>query len=469
MTNNAKKGKLSLFTKFGYGIGTAADVIPYGLFFTYFIFYLTDVAGLPAGQAGTIMFLATVWQAVTGPLFGYISDNSKNPKGRRRPILIKVIFPYTAILVLLFAPVDLTGAVQFAYYLIAAMILQTCYSAFKGPWDALGAELTQDYKERNDLRFSVALCSYPTQLVASSGTIAIVGMVASAKKGWFLGAVVCAAVMLVCGFISVISTKGKEPVHVHDGEKFEFSFVGLFKDYASLLKIKAYRILITFMFIFIVGYTILCNCTVYSLTYNAQLTEAQQSIFWMANTIICICLLPVVTMVANKIDKKVCVILFCALYSIADVIFYFTGINGFASALIFSFCVGMATSSFYGIFYSLIYDCCELYELTTGERTEGGIMALAQLSQTLAAAVAGLVFGWLLSGVGYTGTGVESASTINGMLAIVTLVPAAFGIVGILILFMYRINNERFSKVLEAVEAKKAGKDVDLADFKDLI
>lgn len=461
--------KLSFFTKLGYGIGTAGDTIPYGLFFTYFIFYLTDVAGVPAGQAGTIMFLATIWQAVTGPLVGYFSDNSKNPKGRRRPLIFKVLFPYSAILVLMFAPVNLDGVTQFIYYLITAVLLQTCYSVFKGPWDALGAELTQDYKERNDLRFSVAICAYPTQLVASSGTIAIVGMAASAKSGWFFGALMCAVVMLVCGMISWKTTAGKEPIYAAPGEKTHLSALGLFRDYASLFKIKAYRILILFMFIFIVGYTILCNCTVYTLTYNANLSEAQQSIFWMANTVICICLLPIVTLIANKIDKKVCVILFCTLYAIADVIFYFVGINGFTSALIFSFCVGMATSAFYGIFYSLIYDCCELYELTTGERKEGGIMAFAQLSQTLAAAVAGLIFGWLLTMVGYTGMGQESAETLKGMLAIVTLVPAALSFVSLGILLLYKMNKERFTRVLAAVEEKKAGKEIDLKEFKDLI
>ena len=116
-------GKLSSFTKIGYGFGTAGDSIPYTLFFTYFIFYLTDIAGVSAAIAGVVSFLAIVWQGITGPIIGYMSDNSTNPKGRRRPLIIKIIVPYAIILVLLFTPVPFAGGGKAAYYLIK----QCCY------------------------------------------------------------------------------------------------------------------------------------------------------------------------------------------------------------------------------------------------------------------------------------------------------------------------------------------------------
>ena len=93
MSKEKSPGKLSILTKLGYGAGTAGDSIPYTLFFTYFIFYLTDIAGVSAAIAGVISFLAIVWQGITGPVIGYLSDNSTNPKGRRRPLLAKIIVP----------------------------------------------------------------------------------------------------------------------------------------------------------------------------------------------------------------------------------------------------------------------------------------------------------------------------------------------------------------------------------------
>lgn len=472
MSKEKSPGKLSILTKLGYGAGTAGDSIPYTLFFTYFIFYLTDIAGVSAAIAGVISFLAIVWQGITGPVIGYLSDNSTNPKGRRRPLLAKIIVPYAIILVLLFAPVPMTGGLKAAYYLIMAMLLWTCYSGYKGPWDALGAELTDDYNERNNIRFFVALCAYPACMVAQSGAIEVVSIFSEKGKvkiGWLYAAVLCAAVTLICCLISWRATKGKEPIVTETTHVQKTGIVDLFRQYGSLLKIRAYRTLVIFQFVFLIGYTIMMNTTVYLLSYNAGLTESEQSVFWLANTATCIISLPLVTFIANKIDKKACIYIFTILYIATSVVFFFTGVTGFISALIFTFGVALATSAFFGIFYSLIYDCCEVYELVTGERREGGIMALAQFAQTMGSAVAGLIVGVLLTTIGYTGSGTESAETLHGILTITTLIPAGIVFVSLILLTRYKMTKEKFEKVKASIEDKKAGRDVDLSQFKDLI
>ena len=60
MEEKLNQRKLPMKMKLGYGCGTACDTIPYILFATYFMFFLTDVAGVPAGIAGTISFFAII-------------------------------------------------------------------------------------------------------------------------------------------------------------------------------------------------------------------------------------------------------------------------------------------------------------------------------------------------------------------------------------------------------------------------
>ena len=68
--------KLSLGTKLGFGVGDLGG----NLFFTivgfYLLFYLTEVAGLTAALAGTALMIGKIWDAVTDPLVGYISDRT---------------------------------------------------------------------------------------------------------------------------------------------------------------------------------------------------------------------------------------------------------------------------------------------------------------------------------------------------------------------------------------------------------
>ena len=102
MEQEIKSTKLPMKEKIGYGFGTACDTIPYVMFGTYFMFFLTDVAGIPAGVAGTISFVAILCEIIAGPVVAYISDNSLNPKGRRRPMMIKVGILFAIVTALLF-------------------------------------------------------------------------------------------------------------------------------------------------------------------------------------------------------------------------------------------------------------------------------------------------------------------------------------------------------------------------------
>lgn len=470
MENNPHTGKLPFKVKLGYGIGTVGDSIPYTLFFTYFIFYLTDYVGLSAALAGVISFVAVLWQAITGPVIGYLSDNSHNPKGRRRPLMKACILPYAIVIALLYLPIHSNGTGAFIYYLVMAILLQMGYSFWKGPWDALGAELTQDYTERNNVRFFIGIAGYPACLIASSGTIALVGAFGdNPTMGWFIGAIVCAVVTLLGGLFAIKSTKGYESIDpAAEVEKVKLSVADLFKQYAGILKVKCYRWMTIVQFVFVIGYIILSDAVVYMLTYNAGLNEGQQSIFWIANTVLCFITLPVATAFANKFDKKLCIYVFLSMAAVAYIIFFFIGIHGFISALMFAFCVSWATTVFYGILYSLIYDCCQVHELATGRQSEGSIMALSQFAQTLASAVAGLLFGLLLTAIGYDPSNVTEATT-NGILLICTLVPAGLIFLSLAALLKYKVTPSRFQNVLDALEAKKNGQEVDLTEFKDII
>jgi Na+/melibiose symporter-like transporter len=221
-------------------------------------------------------------------------------------------------------------------------------------------------------------------------------------------------------------------------------------------------------FIFVLGYIILTSAAIYMLSYVAGLNEGQQSIFYVANTLLCLVSLPIATGFANKFDKKLCVYVFLAASAVALVIFFFVGVNGFMSALVFAFCLSFATTVFYGILYSLIYDCCQVHELATGKQSEGSMLALSRFAQTLASALGGLALGLLLTAIGYDPANVTEATT-NGILLITTLVPAGMTLLSLVVLLKYKITPARFQEVLDALKNRHEGKEVDLNEFKDLI
>ena len=135
----------------GYGLGSVAT----GSFGTVpgllLLPYLTDRLGVPAAVAGLVVFLPKAWDVVLNPVAGRISDRSTDPRGRRRPFLIRGGSLLAAAFVLLFAgPTSPTG-VATAWVVVLFLACATAYAFFQVPYVAMPAEMTDDYDERTRL------------------------------------------------------------------------------------------------------------------------------------------------------------------------------------------------------------------------------------------------------------------------------------------------------------------------------
>ena len=477
---DVKQVKLPMKTKLGYGCGTACDTIPYILFATYFMFFLTDVAGVPAGIAGSISFIAIIVQTVTGPIVAYISDNSVNPKGRRMPILIKSVIPFAITTALLFNPIGGSLGLKVAYYSVLAILFYSCYAAYFNVWTALGAEMTSDYKERNSIRSMVAYIAVPLMLLGSSGTIAMVGLFNARGieygRCWFYAATALAIVMLL-GAFTVVKTVKEVPPSLTEEEKAalkaeRLSVKKLIKDYGSFLKLKLYRKIIIFSLLFVIGYLMMDKAIVYMMVNCLGLGEGQQSLFWVMNTVISTASIPLVFGIANKWDKRKAMFLFTAAYLAGLVIWFILGMVTTVSLVVFIiYCLPVAfgTCAFYSLLYSLMYDCCDVYTLATGEQKEGEMLALQNLAQTAGEAIATLFLGWGLQLFGYTGAENATPFLQKVIWSFGTIVPGIFIAVSMIFLLGYNLTRKDFDEVTQAIEDRKEGKEIDMSRFDHLI
>jgi len=152
--------KVGLRMKLGYAIGQMSDSVGFNVFYFFFLYFLTDFAGVAPAIAGVISLIAVFWDAVTDPIIGHMSDHLRSRYGRRRPFMIGALVPYTLSMVLLFANVDLPGGLKVVYYIAVAMLYWTAYTCYVIPYFALGAELTGDFNERTSLRVWASVTMY---------------------------------------------------------------------------------------------------------------------------------------------------------------------------------------------------------------------------------------------------------------------------------------------------------------------
>ncbi|MFT6644502.1 MAG: Na+/melibiose symporter-like transporter, partial [Patiriisocius sp.] len=124
----------------------------YLLLSLYIMKFSTDVLLIAPAVMGTIFGVSRVWDAVSDPLVGYLSDRTKHPLGRRRLWLLLSILPVSAGFIMVFSPPDsLTGMSLIAWMAVGVIGFYSAMTIFIVPHMSLGPELTSNYHERSRL------------------------------------------------------------------------------------------------------------------------------------------------------------------------------------------------------------------------------------------------------------------------------------------------------------------------------
>ena len=154
MGNPAPGGvpRLNAAVKLNFGVGQVAEGVKTCSFSTFLLFYYNQVLGLSGDLAGAAIALALIFDAVTDPIAGSVSDRWRGPRGRRHPFMYASAAPLGVSFFLLFAPwvrVDEVGqSGLFAWMLLATILTRASMTLYHVPHMALGAELSEDYDER---------------------------------------------------------------------------------------------------------------------------------------------------------------------------------------------------------------------------------------------------------------------------------------------------------------------------------
>ncbi len=143
------------------------------------------------GLAGTAFLVSKIWDAVTDPFEGVLTDRTRTRFGRRRPYLLAGIPFIFLSFFLMWYPVSFASeAGRFAWVLAAYLFFSTVISLVMTPYSALAAELTLDYHERGSLMSWRILFSSVSSLVCAVAPLEIVRLFADVRTGWMAMAVV---------------------------------------------------------------------------------------------------------------------------------------------------------------------------------------------------------------------------------------------------------------------------------------
>jgi GPH family glycoside/pentoside/hexuronide:cation symporter len=144
--------QITTSTRWVYGSGGAGYGVLYNAHYFVLVYY-SQVLGLDPGLAGVAVGIGLVFDAITDPLIGYLSDSTRSNLGRRHPWLYASILPLGAAFHFLWHPPDFVAGdtLLFAWLLVCNVSMRTALTMFLVPAYAIVAELTSDYDERTRL------------------------------------------------------------------------------------------------------------------------------------------------------------------------------------------------------------------------------------------------------------------------------------------------------------------------------
>ena len=415
-------------------------------------FHNIIIPGLVIGGFLTVLGLITalcrVWDAVSDPLIANLSDNSKNPKGRRMPFMRFAAIPFAVITVLVFmAPTLFTGSTEpsgwnIAWVAVMLVLFYTFMTIYCTPYNALISEFGKTQEDRMYISTAISLTYFGGTLVAY--TPFVFAQFLFGAVGYYWAYVICfvplAIIAAVCMMIPTFLLKETDFVESKPAG------TNAFKSLIATFKNKDFRIFSLSDVMYWVGLTLFQTGLPFFVKVSMGLNEMYTMIFMGGMTVLSAAVYPFVTGFVKKFGKKKLVIAgFVGLalaYLITAMINIITFIPGIVYGVIICVIAAFPMALLGIIPQSIVADVAEADSVVTGEKREGMFFAARTFAMKFGQSIAMLVFTSLaIIGNGLTYEELKTSNDITATktgLMIVGFVAVAFCLLGSLILFFYK-------------------------------
>lgn len=471
--------------KIAYGMGAMMDGGGVALMSCVMLAYMSKALGIVAAMASTIMMIAKIWDAISDPLMGMISDNTRCKYGRRKPYMVVggVLLMFS--LFLLFAPIGTWGfsyAGKVAWMLIMYIVWNTCSTITQVPYTSMSGDISYDYKERNSantvklvfsavtsglayvlpLLFLESLIKY----VQNNDSTPIFGAI-SPVKFWIIMSVVFGVLfgggLIACGLVA------KERVKPDFGaQKTKISMKSFLKSYVDPFKNKSFKWhIVMYVTAFMCMDIISALAAFYALDvwHGVKMFGMSfSSMFIVAPLMVAaVIAFPLARYFMDKKSKQFAFRMGLPFYIAGGIMMAIMDPSWAPPILvpIVAFVMGLGFGGAQMMPWIIFPDTVDVAELKTGLRPTGNYSGIMTLVRKLAGALGVGMVGWVLTGVGYLQSeGVEIVQSSKVLLSIRLFLGLSICVlisIAMLASFKYKVNNHKLERIRYIVDKEKSG------------
>jgi GPH family glycoside/pentoside/hexuronide:cation symporter len=435
----------------GYGIGDYAICLYWSGIGLYLLYFYTDVVGISPILAGWIYALGIGWDAITDPFMGYLAERTKTKMGSYRPFIYYGSIPLALSFVLLFWLPPFEGTALFLFLILVNLIHRSCFTIVSVPYSSLTARITNDSNERTKLTTARMISASFGTLSMSALAFPLIAYFGGADEafGFLWLAIISGLIAVALLSVTVYSVR----------EKVDEIVTSNLPNFVSITKtvVTNYPFWIVFGCILILGSTgVMFNKNlIYFVKYGLELHDYQGLILGVSSGASFLSL-PFWAYLALKIGKRETWLISMTIAFIGLLLFFYYPIASLNELLILLALIGVGNGAGGVLFWSMLPDTVEYGEWKSGIRTESSLYGFMTFAQKSSIAVAALILGFLLSGIGFEPNQIQSEETISGMKFMMSWIPICGIIISLVLMYFYPISTKFHGELLQRIKERNA-------------
>ncbi|MFI4912220.1 MAG: MFS transporter [Sedimentisphaeraceae bacterium JB056] len=424
-----------------YSFGECANSLTMNTIFGFAMFYYTEALGLSFSLAGLAMMIATIWDAVSDPIMGFVTDNTKSRFGKRHPYILFGGLMMALSFYFIWAVPDVfktSNIVLFGYLVVMNLFLRTAITVFIIPYTALGFEMCSDYYGRTKLQ-SIRNILNMAANVAGPGLAWLIffpeieGREIRAKSvaqnyvnmGTIFTIAIVLSVIVVVYFTRkyIVNSKNTENSEA-SGSNIKYFLI----DMKEILFDVNSKWMFLYIFVVVLGIVLVSSLQIYLYEHFMLFSGLQKTIAHSSSMVGSGIGAIMAVHIVKRLDKKkavyfaviwaFCCNLILAIFYLGKILNTSTSLDlgffqipiGFIVFVIFHAGYWLGNGIMFPIATSMMADVSEVNEIKTGVNKDGGYSAVFSLAMKLSMSVGLFLSGIFMSAIGFVAGSEEPQS-----------------------------------------------------------
>jgi glycoside/pentoside/hexuronide:cation symporter, GPH family len=435
--------------KISYGVADMGFNFYWANIATFLMIFYTDVFGISAAAAGSMLFTIKLVNAFTDPMVGALADRTRTRFGKFRPYLIWMALPLAAAGVLTYTTpdVDQGGKLLWAYG--TYLFMMVCYTGINIPYNALSGVMSSDPQERttiNGLRFIFA---FGGSMLVTAATPFLVKWLGHGHErlGWQLTMAfwgVAASGLFTVTFFNTRERIAPPPTQQSNVRQ----------DVRDLAHNGPWMVLFFLALIIMMTITLRTATSAYYFKYYVGRKDLLAAFVpaYMAAAAVGASLTPLLT---RYIDKPRLLMLLMSATGVLSIAFFFIPKDQIAWMFALQIVIGLVLGPKSPLAFAMYADTADYNEWRTGRRATAMTFAAATFSQKLGTALAAVVMGWVFTALGYVANATQTPASQTGIVLLISFIPAVFAFLAVAVMFFYKLDNQTLARIQVELAARK--------------